>query len=147
MTHQRKHMQTANLDVSQPGPVAWLQAVSIERQQAGAKHRVESALTAPPARVVYPAPAPPAARSPDTAARPAKRAGSEARYVRRWLQPRLPELCEAVLRSALSGDMEATKLLLRMADLEKKQESGKTKKPVPTGPGFAKKAIDAFRSR
>lgn len=67
--------------------------------------------------------------------------------MRRWLQPRLPDLCEAVLRSALGGDMEATRLLLRMGGLDGKAEADRKKKPTKTAPGFAKKALDEFRAR
>ena len=136
-------MQLQAVEALQPGHLAWLQATGRERQHAESKPRGQQKAAAAPAC----APATPATRSADALPRPTQRAGSEARYVRRWLQPRMPDLCEAVLRSALGGDMEATRLLLRMGGLDGKAEVEKKKKPTKTGPGFAKKAIDEFRAR
>ena len=148
MTHLSQHLLLAPaLGLLQPGCIAWLHAVGSHRAQPAARS------TAQPARVAHTQPShtvPTAlhARSGEGSAepKPLQRIGNEARYVRRWLQPRLPELCEAVLRSALGGDMEATRLLLRMGGLDGRPEAQR-KKPTKTGPGFAKKAMDEFRAR
>lgn len=129
----------------QPGYVPWLQAAGSQRPKDPARRAAHLAHVAPSLHSAHDAPGTPV-RNADTAPAPGRRVGSEARYVRRWLQPRLPDLCEAVLRSALGGDMEATRLLLRMGGLDGKTEAPK-KKPTKTGPGFAKKALDEFRAR
>lgn len=141
VTHFSQHLLLAPaLGLLQPGCVAWLQAA--------AGHRTQPGRATPPVRTSHTTPAPLHAGSSDSTVQPKalRRLGSETRYVRRWLQPRLHELYEALYRSALSGDMEATRLLLRMGGLDGKTEAEK-KKPTKTGPGFAKKAMEEFRAR
>lgn len=143
MTHlSEAPVRATGIGLLQPGCVARLRAAGSHRPQPAARRAVH------PARPAHGPTAPPPARTADTGTAPksTQRVGSEARYVRRWLQPRLPDLCDAVLRSALGGDMEATRLLLRMGGLDGKPETPK-KKPTKTGPGFAKKAMDEFRAR
>lgn len=77
---------------------------------------------------------------------PAPRGAGCARYVRRRVAARLPELCEALIDQAMAGDLQAAKLLWQMAELDKAPAtaaSGKTK----TAAGFAQKALAEFRAR
>lgn len=145
----RHLLHTPERKAWQPGRIPWLRAAGNHVSKARPHHAAQPSHTGHPARAGQEAPvvAPLHRAEPASIAKPAQRIGSEARYVRRWLQPRLPDLCEAVLRSALGGDMEATRLLLRMGGLDGKTEADKKKKPTKTGPGFAKKAMDEFRSR